>query len=356
MDMLRGVCLVEMMANHLPRNIVTRTAVETVGFVSAAEGFVFVSGFISGRRACCALAANRPLKFVTQHMVFRAAQIYAVYLFLLTVLLTSIKLGGSHLSEWAKLCHLGTESVGHAWLYGVVLLYFPEYLDIFSIYCVFLLLVPIMIAQIRAGWGWLVLTISVGLWAFSQFWQPSNPPALLQNFNLLSWQLLFTFGVTLGYDYDTGENRPNPARWSLLLCGLLCLALFMIRQSPRLGVLLPAVNAFNLVQKSTLGAIRLLNFAALAYILRALLRWLGPELEDYWPHQKLAFLGQHSLQVFAWSLGTTYLAYLSGESWWHFSFVVQMCLAGTAIVMLWVPAWLHGEWRVARRKKPSLHC
>jgi hypothetical protein len=37
-DMVRGLCLVEMMANHLPANLLTRGAVETAGFISAAEG------------------------------------------------------------------------------------------------------------------------------------------------------------------------------------------------------------------------------------------------------------------------------------------------------------------------------
>jgi hypothetical protein len=211
-----------------------------------------------------------------------------------------------------------------------------------------------MIWQFRAGRCWLVLTISAGFWAVSQFWNTPNPPALLQlgYFNLFSWQLLFALGLTLGYFFDRWKDCPNPWRWSLLLCGTLCLALFALRQTPRLGVSLPAMNSSLLVAKPTLGAVRLLNFFAMAYVLRVVLRWIGAGVQGYWVYQKLAFLGQHSLQVFSWSVMITYLAYLSGESWWHLPVAVQVCLSGVAILILWVPAWLHVVWKNRRRWKP----
>jgi hypothetical protein len=53
---------------------------------------------------------------------------------------------------------------------------------------------------------------------------------------------------------------------------------------------------------------------AYAWSDRVVLRWLGAGVQRYWVYQKLAFLGQHSLQVFSWSVVITYLAYLSGES------------------------------------------
>jgi OpgC protein len=57
------------------------------------------------------------------------------------------------------------------------------------------------------------------------------------------------------------------------------------------------------------------------------------------------FLGQHSLQVFSWSVGMTYLAFLSGESWRHLHVPTQTFLAVSAVVSLWVSAWLHSIWK-----------
>jgi hypothetical protein len=48
LDMLRGLCLVLMTVDHLPINPLFRFTNQTLGFVSAAEGFVFISGVVSG--------------------------------------------------------------------------------------------------------------------------------------------------------------------------------------------------------------------------------------------------------------------------------------------------------------------
>src|ERR1700693_5577126 len=47
-DFLRGLCLLLMTADHLPLTLVRKFTWQTFGFFSAAEGFVFLSGLVSG--------------------------------------------------------------------------------------------------------------------------------------------------------------------------------------------------------------------------------------------------------------------------------------------------------------------
>src|SRR5580693_1644014 len=47
-DFLRGICLLLMTVDHLPLTLVRKFTWQTFGFFSAAEGFVFLSGLVSG--------------------------------------------------------------------------------------------------------------------------------------------------------------------------------------------------------------------------------------------------------------------------------------------------------------------
>ena len=344
-DLVRGICLIEMMANHLPSNLVTRGFVQSAGFISAAEGFVFLSGFVSGWTSTSALAENKPLGLIAQRFLSRGLKLYAIYCVFVTVVLTAVA-GDSWFSEWGRLCDVTAGSASHVWPYAMVLLRQLPYLDIFAMYCIFLVLVPLVLAGLRVRRFWLPCTISAGVWLISQFGSAPNLPVMIKFgfFNLFSWQLLFVIGVTVGYHYDLWKQKLTRPRWLTLVCAALCLTLFSIRHLMRLGVHVPVVTSFNLVEKSTLGAVRLLNFAACAYSLRVVLVWLGSGVRGSRVCQQLAFLGQHSLQVFSWSIGITFLAFLSGTSWWHLPVAVQMCLACGAIGSLWVPARLHSVW------------
>ena len=362
-DVLRGICLVEMMANHLPLNLLTRFVVETAGFISAAEGFVFLSGFVAGWTAFRALAGNHSSKPVLGRFLSRALQLYAVYLALFTIVLASAVVGGPHFAEWRHLCMPGTQSAGEIWIFGAAFLYLPKYLDIFSMYCAFLIFVPLAIGQIGAGRSWLVMAVSGALWAASQFWNIPEPqlPMRFGYFNLFSWQLLFTVGILLGHRKGAGLGRAGESRPVLLVSAGLCLILFVIRHQsmvPWIGPHLPLLPFSKLIEKPTVGLVRLVNFAAMAYCIRFMLRRGGPRLQRLWAYRKLAFLGRHSLPVFSWSIVVTFLALLFGPSWQHLPHAVQVGLVMVTIAALWLPARLH-ELRRKRRAEvagePSFH-
>ncbi len=359
-DLIRGLCLVEMMANHLPRCLPVRAAVETTGFISAAEGFVLLAGFVGGYTSATALASGKPMKFLRRRAFGRMTQLYSTYLGMLTVVLTLIALDPSRFREWRILARVGSAPLDQVWLYAAAGFHLAMYFDIFIMYCVFLMLMPLIIGQMRDGRSWLILSVSLGVWLASQFWQDPSPGSLadLGYFNLFAWQLLFTVGVMAGYRQLEAPISIPDSRWILWGSACVCGLLFVLRDYQRVGVHLPATLAFDLphilTDKPALGAIRLLNLAAMAYCIWTLFRRFGPQLQEQWACRKLTFLGQHSLQVFSWSVGVSYLMFLFGESWQNRPVAFQLALLCMAIFSLWLPAQAHAAWRSLRTSRTRM--
>ena len=57
------------------------------------------------------------------------------------------------------------------------------------------------------------------------------------------------------------------------------------------------------------------------------------------------YLGGHSLQVFAWSIFVSYVAFTFKDLWVSLSPAWRMLLALTAALSLALPAWVHEQWR-----------
>jgi hypothetical protein len=59
----------------------------------------------------------------------------------------------------------------------------------------------------------------------------------------------------------------------------------------------------------------------------------------------LRYLSRHSLQVFAWSVAVSYVAYSFAGSWAALSPVWQTMLAIATVLSLAIPAWTHERWK-----------
>ena len=60
----------------------------------------------------------------------------------------------------------------------------------------------------------------------------------------------------------------------------------------------------------------------------------------------LRYLGEHSLQVFAWSIFVSYVAFSFSHSWVSLSSAWRMLLVAAVTLSLAVPAWVHERWRL----------
>jgi hypothetical protein len=343
-DALRGFFLIVMTVDHLPHHPLLRFSRQCFGFVSSAEGFVFLSGLVSawvyGRvllKQGAAILRHRTLQ--------RARNIYLAHLLIFTIALLAGHFGGRQIAG-------PFASLWTAWWHGALLIYQPPLFGILPMYIVFLLFTALMLNQLERGRVWLVLGSSVTLWLAAQWGigsAPLNPHWLqLGFFNILAWQLLFVAGAFFGYRKAAGLPSPVPASRLLLgVCIALVAILFVLRhQHLLLGVRLIHIHTALDSWRATNHPLRLLNFAAFAYILWSLPGSIDNVLNASSVCRFLRFLGRHSLQVFAWSVLLAYTASSFKTSWASLPSILRAFLAVAAAMSLAFPAWLHERWKI----------
>jgi hypothetical protein len=183
---------------------------------------------------------------------------------------------------------------------GPLLLYQPGLLDILPMYCVFVLLLPFVLGALEKGWRWPLLATSFALWAIVQFLPNYDgsiifPPLNLGFFNLLAWQFLFISGIAIGYAKTKGATALAPVRPGLLLAAISGAVFFFCLQHQIIPSLWSDRHFGILLNKPSLGAVRLMS-SALFFYLVAVAGTRFPRLLS-WP--PLAMLGRHSLPVVA---------------------------------------------------------
>jgi hypothetical protein len=276
-----------------------------LGYFSVAEGFVFLSGFVSG------LVYTRVGRAYGQRAVWRKAlgrarNIYLCYVAAVVALLVLAKCVNSNLLEWGAWGDLADQSLPVAAAKVATLLYQPTFLEILPMYALFLLFMPIMLNQLEKRNYLLVGLISFLTWLSAQFGLrdelvklvPSSLGAHFGYFNSLAWQILFFSGLICGHKTYTADGSWLPAGWTLpVLAYILALAFFAFRHD-LWGIRLNE----RWVGRSNLGPLRLLNMACLIFLvckargqIEKLIAWKG-----------FAFLSKHSLQVFAFHLFPLY--------------------------------------------------
>jgi len=301
-DALRGLMLVTMTLTHLPTRLRLYSD-QPFGFVSAAEGFVFLSAFVVAA-GWSRQVATRGAHHAGQRLRARALRVYGHHLALLafafTVAATLAAAGGR--PGLRNLLGFYFEFPGVALLSGPLLLYQPPLLDILPMYVVFLALTPALLKWTeRRGFGALWVA-SAALWLFAQ----CDGRALLHSglreltgvplpldalgaFDLLAWQLLWLAGLWAGA--TRGERFQKPA---LFWVSVLAVAGFAFWRHKLAGFTFDLGARAALLDKWHLGALRVVNFVTLAIVMaRGALPLLRAARADV-----LSRLGRASLPVF----------------------------------------------------------
>lgn len=313
-DGLRGVCFVFMTIDHFPGSPFVRFSnakYGPFGFFTAALGFVLLSGFASGfvyegSRVRDGFGA------MTRRVGARVRALYATQLVLYATLAIAVMAGFPGVGRW-NLDVYGD----HPWkalLLSVSMLYEPAYLGLLPMYCVFLVATPFLIWQFDRGRLPYVLAASTLLWIAAGLLirLPTNPDGIdFGAFNPLSYQVVFVVGVAFGIKrLSFSQVPPRIRQWMLVGAVAVTTLFFALRQEYALqGPIQPTIDrfgmAFSVVQ---LGPLRLLDFAAFAFLLLLVIRRFRRPERTAPAVRWLAFIGEHSLPVFAWSILTTYAA------------------------------------------------
>lgn len=297
LDLLRGLCLILMTIDHYGDLSIVRI----FGFFTAAEGFVFISGIVSGivyykRFKITSYAEIKSSAFK------RALLVYKYHIICLLSLCLVIFIGNDFVRQfYESKAAFFLNHLFQAALLNATLIYKIYHLDILPMYVIFLLFVPLAI-KISDNLGVKVVFIVSGLlWLINlagltdQVYETLNSwmPARLGEFEVLSWQFLFFMGFCLGILQFQGRlNISFSNKLYLLISVLMLVGFFLLKW---LGYsFIPAPYADFLYNRQTLGIFRILNFLALCYFIG----FIMTKFKKVGEIQFLQLLGRHSLYVF----------------------------------------------------------
>jgi len=374
LDALRGLMLVLMTLTHLPTRFSDPMG-QPFGFVSAAEGFVMLSGLMAGMVYTGRMLDKQGLpapdgaEKLRSAFFKRALKIYACQAALLVFLFTVIALVGVLNDQGALKGLIGfyLEQPLTAVLASLLLIHNPPLLDILPMYIVFMLASPVLLLHaLHNGWG-RVLGVSIALWLAAQFGLAHAvyvaavaltslpvPETAISSFDLFAWQFLWVMGLWVGAQRRLAKDAAPLVfpRWMVLAALAVGLACFVWRhaigQTP-----FPGDASLNLLfDKWHLGPLRLIDFFALV----VLTMHFGPRLRRLPRVAALETMGAQSLPVFCAHLvlALVLLAW-SGDAresrpWATDSAILLACFA-ILYAVAWTSAWLDRRTAALRERE-----
>jgi hypothetical protein len=305
-DAARGCMLAWMTLTHLPTAL-SPWVNQPFGYISASEGFIFLSALFTGR-IYYRLLARSGFSKMSSKLLLRTLRLYGyhvVLLFFAFVVVARYAIGTQSRGLYNLLDFYFAAGHVRAIRDALLLIYRPPLLDVIPLYIIFLFLSPLVIvAATRIGWKF-ILSSSFAVWILAQFGLREASYAYLAQhvglriplnemgaFNLWAWQLVWVLGIWCGMRWakdDLPAERWASRTW--IPAALVATALVALRYAQiatcDLGRLAP------LFDKWQLGLVRPINFAAVALLLVRFRSAVKPLAI-----RPLVLFGQSSLQVF----------------------------------------------------------
>jgi hypothetical protein len=306
LDAARGAMLVWMTLTHLP-TMLTPWVNQPFGYVSASEGFIFLSALFTGR-IYFRLLERDGAGAMTWKLFLRALRLYRYHLVLLLAAFAVVAryaISGHHQNLYNLLDFYFAAGPARAITAALLLVYRPPLLDIIPLYLIFLMLSPLtLIVAARIGWK-LIVGASFTIWVLAQFGLRQElygfavhhlglriPLNEMGAFNLWAWQFMWILGMWCGARWAKDDLPAEKwARRVWIPAAFVVAALLILRYTEVSGLHIGAW--YVLFDKWHLGTVRLINFAAIAALLirfQSVVKALAV--------RPLVLMGQASLQVF----------------------------------------------------------
>ncbi len=334
-DVLRGIALLSIYVDHIPRDVLNNITLRNFGFSDAAELFVMLAGFASMMAYGRSFARDGAATGL-RRVFMRCARIYV---FQIGLLLATIGI------VWAWETHYGLEPHAlapmlhggvHAIVHGLTLRSQPSNLNILPLYIVLLGIFPLVYAGIRRSLG-LTLAVSAALWLAAMVYPRLN---LINSFDgngwffdPFSWQFIFVIGAAMAVVMARSGGSLPRWPWLVALCWLF-LGLSFLEVFPWTDYGLPNLSPFAMdpPDKTHLAPLRLLHAMALVYVALSWRSWAGQTRSVL--IRAVEVCGKHSLEVF--SLGTTLalvsrLAFRTFDDTWQMQVIVNVVGLGAMI-------------------------
>jgi hypothetical protein len=350
LDTLRGLLLLVIAINHFSGPIPMITY-QPFGYVTGAEGFVLISGIAMGLLGQKFATAGRGN--FSSWCRRRSLTIYGYHL---VVVIAILALAGAGEPFTAFCVKNMPELADQPWRKlpaAFALLYQPRYNAILPLYCLLLLIAPLVLASLRRFGPARVLIVSLSIWGLIQgFWSEQRVYEISDQFgwrlgikNPFAWQALFVLGLVAGTKptwFTARLQRVSGFGTAAILLLVIALKVTHSLHSDILGI----PNLAAATDGDTLGWLRLLNTLLVAYLIWCLLVRLPPIGPN-----PVAFLGRHSLPVFA---GQILLLYLFRPFFDKTNDPAWLLAIGSLLLSAsqFGPAFLHARWQAWRRVAP----
>ena len=336
LDFLRGLALLIIFIDHVPKNVFQPFTLHAFAFSDAAEMFFFISGYVAalvyGRamlRQGFVAAARRVWR--------RAGVVYGAQMLLLVAVLALVRVfvfatGDQNFLYIFRVGYVFSAPL--AYVVPALTMHFqPGYLDILPSYVLLLAFFPLALAGLKRN-VWLVLVPSFALWLAVQvggltLWTTQGERWFFDPF---AWQLLFVIGAVFGHPSLKGRMQFLDSPWLFWTAAAFTAAVAVVQLSVVLHDLVPAVPRLRPeglpLDKPTLEPLRILSLCALALVADRCLPAIGTLSRS-----RLAMLvircGRFSLQVFSFGV---LLSSLTAVTWVLFgdNYLLQSlaCVAG----------------------------
>jgi hypothetical protein len=340
LDALRGLMLVWMTLTHLP-TIISRYVNQPFGFVSGAEGFIFLSALFAGR-TCFLLAERQGDRAMARELWTRTLRLYIYHVALLALaflVIARLAAGGDR-PGLHNLLDFYFTAPRQALIDSVLLMYRPPLLDILPMYITFLLFTPVALTLARKiGWK-VILSAGFTLWLAAQFGLRQAaydfstqffglriPLNATGAFDLFAWQFMWLVGLYCGARWSKNDLPVETwARRILIPAIVIVPVLFALRYAVGRGIQLGIFEVC--FDKWHLGIVRIINFAAVATLLIQFQSVMKPLAI-----RPLVMMGQASLQVFCAHLlfcfiGLAIMRDAPMVNGWHETALVILALSG----------------------------
>lgn len=350
-DALRGLMLVLMTITHVPTHYSTWLS-QPFGFVSSAEGFVFLSAYMVGA-VYTVRAVEKGVGVMWATLLRRARLVWLCQVGMLVFLFTLIAQIALHTDRHAikNLLSFYLSAPADAFWSSLFMLYNPPLLDILPMYFMFMLASPLALTIGLRRNGWLlVITISVTLWLLSQIGVPqaiygaivrtTNWKVPLEQtgaFHIVAWQLVWILGMWMGARQAMTSRRACFPGWLVALALLYAIGCLVWRHAIGQSPFGMHADLNLLFDKWRLGPLRVIDFFALLVVVMR----FGPRLAVRLPLGLLETLGRASLLVFCAHIAAVLVVLsLIGDAagkaplWAETALLVSvlLCLYGIALI------------------------
>lgn len=383
-DGMRGYFLVFMLINHLVFTgglWLVQINHRNLAFVEDAQGFVFLSGLLTGMVYSRKMIKNG-YHAGRDRLWERVLELYRYAMgVILLVLAAQFVLpgavdiwrnwtGASQLNDPLRLATIAT------------FLFQPTFMDILPQYIIYMAFAPMVIWLCLIGRWKEVAVGSLLLWVAAQLglhrvvtypvsdWLADH--GIRASFNLFGWQIVFFAGIvagTLTSMKDVEWTKVfSPERTALAKAALMVVLFFLPLRLMTAHGLMPGfvLEKFGLMEvRADFGPVYLLNFAAVAYGMAWLLiagprhesqliRRIAAALTSVFTFSFLQLLGRHSLQIYTWHVVIVYgVRYVDGRVG-EMSDLTKTIVTLTCVALLSLPAlWRDRDRLFATKAEPA---